>query len=58
MERPSPDDESVLPRKPASRSDPESTPRVPPPKTPANKPKVTPLDEDKNIEDGIEIKET
>jgi hypothetical protein len=49
MERPTADDDSALPPDPGSSSDPEPTPRHP---------KVTPLDEDKNIEDGIEIKET
>ena len=31
---------------------------VPEPDGRANKPKVTPLDEDKHIEDGIEVNET
>ena len=38
-------------------------PKIPPDQAPepdgrANKPKVTPLDEDKHIEEGIEINET
>jgi hypothetical protein len=57
-ERPKPDDESALPEDPAPGSDPGPTPRVPRPKTPANNLKVTPLDEDKNIEKGIEVNET
>ena len=50
MERPSPDPD------PGPDKDPNSPPRSP--KTPAENVKVTPLDEDKHIEQGIEIKET
>jgi hypothetical protein len=49
MERPNPDDEP----RPDSGPD-ERKPRDPKPQNP----KVTPLDEDKHIEDGIVIKET
>lgn len=52
IERPDPVDEPELPEDPAPVRDPEPAPRSP------KAPKVTPLDEDKNIEDGIEIKET
>ena len=67
MERPNPDDESALPPDPAPGSDPDPTPRYPKPRqvnhdarpeTLADNTKVTPLDEDKNIEDGIEVNET
>ena len=57
MERPSNDD-SALPPDPPPGSDPEPTPRFPRPETRAKKAKVTPLDPDKHIEDGIEVKET
>jgi hypothetical protein len=51
MERPNPDDE---PPPDSGPGDGERKPRDPKPQNP----KVTPLDEDKHIEDGIEIKET
>jgi hypothetical protein len=51
-ERPMPDDDSELPIDPAPGGDTERKPGK------TEKPKVTPLDENKNIEDGIEIKET
>jgi hypothetical protein len=66
-ERPSIDDEPELPPDPAPSSDPEPTPRVPRPskaghearpETLANNTKVTPLDEDNHLEDGIEVNET
>jgi hypothetical protein len=66
IERPNPDDESALPPDPAPSSDPEPTPRFPKPsqgkhdarwETLANNMQVTPLDEDKHIEDGIEVDE-
>jgi hypothetical protein len=55
MERPNPND-PALPEDPAPIRDPEPGRAVPKPvpKTP----KVTPLDEDKHIEDGIEVNET
>jgi hypothetical protein len=65
-ERPDPDDESAVPDDPVPASDPEPTPRHPKrskrhhgarPETLANNTKVTPLDEDKNLEDGIEVEE-
>ena len=55
-ERPNTDDESSLPEDPAPSSDPEQTPRSAKPR--ASNLKVTPLDEDKNIEKGIEVNET
>jgi hypothetical protein len=67
MERPDRDDQSALPPDPPPSSDPEPTPRAPRspavnhearPETLANNTKVTPLDEDKNIEEGIEVNET
>jgi hypothetical protein len=66
IERPNPDDESALPPDPPPSSDPEATPRFPNgqhpnrdarPETLANNVKLTPLDEDKNLEDGIEVEE-
>jgi hypothetical protein len=66
-ERPHPDDESALPEDPPPASDPEPTPRFPKqapadhdgrPERLASNTKVTPLDEDKNIEGGIEVNET
>ena len=65
-ERPRPDDEE-LSEDPPPASDPEPTPRFPKrapadhdarPERLADNTKVTPLDEDKNIEGGIEVKET
>jgi len=66
MTRPrKPDDEGVLPPDPPPASDPEPTPRFPKPvqrdashETLADNTKVTPLDEDKHIEHGIELNET
>jgi hypothetical protein len=64
--RPNPDDESALPPDPPPSSDPEPAPRYPKsqqpnhdarPETLANNMKVTPLDEDKHLEDGIEVEE-
>ncbi len=66
-ERPTRDDESALPPDPPPSSDPEPKPRFPKgprpnhdarPETLANNTKVTPLDEDKHLEDGIEVNET
>jgi hypothetical protein len=66
-ERPSPDDEPELPPDPAPSSDPEPAPRFPKrsnrnhearPETLADNTKVTPLDDDKHLEDGIEVNET
>ena len=66
-ERRNPDDESALPPDPPPSSDPEPKPRFPKaprpnhdarPETLANNTKVTPLDEDKHLEDGIEVNET
>jgi hypothetical protein len=51
IERPDPVDEPELPEDPAPVRDPEPDPRAP-------KPKVTPLDEAKHIQDGIEVNET
>lgn len=52
-------DESVRPEDPGRSSEPEPTPGTLKPSNPnRDKAKVTPLDEDKNVEDGIEIKET
>jgi hypothetical protein len=57
-ERRTPQDESALP------PDPPRFPKDPRPnhdarpETLANKTKVTPLDEDNNLKDGIEVKET
>ncbi len=62
-----PDDDAMLPEDPGPSSDPEPTPRFPKPskkkhearpETLADNTKVTPLDEDKNLEDGIEVNET
>ncbi|HET9864789.1 MAG TPA: hypothetical protein VFP37_15205 [Steroidobacteraceae bacterium] len=59
-------DESAVPDDPVPASDPEPTPRYPKrskrqhdarPETLANNTKVTPLDEDNNLKDGIEIDE-
>ena len=50
VERPNPDDESAVPPDPAPGSDPKPTL--------AKNVKVTPLDEDKHVEDGIEVHET
>ncbi len=67
IERPNPDDESALPEDPAPSNDPEPAPRFPKPARAnhdvrpeafAHNPKVTPLDEDKHIEEGIEVKVT
>jgi hypothetical protein len=66
MERSNVDDSGLPPDSaPGSEVDPargsSKTPSAKsktPPKTPAEGAKVTPLDEDKNIEEGIEIKET
>ena len=53
MERPNPDDPDFIPDPvPAGRTAPKPRDRPP------GKPKVIPLDEDKNLEKGIEIKET
>ena len=65
-QRPNPHDESAVPEDPPPASDPEPAPRFPKrkrgqdarPETLADDVKVTPLDEDKNIEGGIEVKET
>jgi hypothetical protein len=54
MERPSPDDEPEFQPAPVPGGEAERKPRDPKSKNP----QVTPLDEDKNVEDGIEIKET
>jgi hypothetical protein len=54
-ERPNPND-PALPEDPAPIRDPEPGRGVPKPAP--KKPKVTPLDENKNIEDGIEVNET
>jgi hypothetical protein len=51
-ERPKPDDDSELPMDPAPGADAARKPGK------SEKPKVTPLDENKHVEDGIEIKET
>ena len=67
IERPNPVDEPELPEDSAPIRDPDPAPDFPKPpqadhatrpKSPANNPKVTPLDEDKNIEEGIEVNET
>jgi hypothetical protein len=67
IERPNADDETALPPDPAPSSDPEPTPRFPKPprnrhdarpETLADNTKVTPLDEDKHLEEGIEVNET
>jgi hypothetical protein len=52
MQRPKPDDEPNRQRRPGSDAEPTR------PDTPPSKPEVTPLDEDKNLEDGIEVNET
>ena len=60
------DDASALPPDPPPGSDPEPVPRYPKgqgkrearPETLADNTKVTPLDPDKNLEDGIEVNET
>lgn len=54
MERPNPDDDSGSMPDAVPDGDPARKPRDP--KT--TNPKVTPLDDGKNIEGGIEIKET
>jgi hypothetical protein len=54
MERPNLDDYSDSQPDSAPGSDGKRKPRDPK----SGKPKVTPLDEEKHIEDGIEIKET
>lgn len=59
MERPNSDDHSALPPDPPPGSDPDPTPRYP--KSPEENDdarRVTPLDDDKHIEEGIEINET
>ena len=65
-ERPSPDDEPELPPDPPPASDPDPSPRYPMkaprkhdarPETLADNTKVTPLDEGKNLEHGIEVDE-
>lgn len=33
-------------------------PKIPPNQRPENEPEVTPLDENRNVEDGIEVNET
>ena len=67
MERPNTDDNRALPPDPPPGSDPDPTPRYPKPaeanhdarpETLANNTQVTPLDDDKNIEEGIEVNET
>lgn len=59
IERPRPADEPALPEDPPPGSDPDPAPHFPkPPEAGRQKPKVTPLDEDKNLEDGIEVNET
>jgi hypothetical protein len=58
IERPNPDEESALPDDPPPASDPDPTPRFPKQAPPAEKTKVVPLDEDENLEDGIEVNET
>jgi hypothetical protein len=67
MERPNTDDDSAFMPDPPPSSDPEPKPRVPKsprtnhdarPETLADNTKVTPLDEDKNLENGIEVNET
>ena len=67
IERPNPVDEPELPEDSAPIRDPDPAPDFPKPpqadhatrpKSPANNPKVTPLDEDKHIEGGIEVNET
>lgn len=52
MQRPKPDDESDRQRRPGGDGEAGR------PETPPSKPEVTPLDEDKNLEDGIEVNET
>ena len=54
MERPNPEDDPDSQPDTVPGSEPARQPRDPKP----TNPKVTPLDEDKNIERGIEIKET
>jgi hypothetical protein len=56
MQRPRPDDDSNVAPDLVPNDDRESTPKRP--GTPDQRAKVTPMDQDKNIEDGIEIKET
>ena len=66
MERSNVDDSGLPPDSaPGSEADPATgSPKAPtgksktPAETPAESAEVTPLDEDKNIEEGIEIKET
>ncbi len=67
MKRTKPADDSALPPDPPPSSDPEPTPRAPKspqvnhdarPETLADNTQVTPLDKDRNIEDGIEVNET
>jgi hypothetical protein len=54
MERPRPDDDSGIEQDPAADSGAERKPRDPK----SRQPEVTPLDEDKHAEEGIEVKET
>lgn len=56
MEQPSTDDES-LPGKPRAPNPPAGSGDVRP-QSPSRNPKVTPLDEDEKLKQGIEIKET
>jgi len=65
-EHPRTDDESALPPDPAPGSDPEPAPRYPgakrakrqaTPETLAKNPEVTPLDPDRNLEEGIDVEE-
>jgi hypothetical protein len=65
IERPDPVDEPDMPEDPAPVRDPDPAPRAPQqsnpdarPKVPPGKPKVTPLDEEQHIKEGIEVKET
>ena len=62
-----PENQSATPEDPPPSSDPEPTPRFPKrpkgnhdasPETLAGNVKVTPLDEDENLDDGIEVNET
>jgi len=64
--RPRADDEPALPPDPPPGGDPDLAPRFPKPsqrnrderpETHSDNTKVTPLDEDKNLENGIEIDE-
>jgi len=56
-ERPKPDDDDPLSDEPPPVSDPPPEPEFPKPLK-ARRAIVTPLDEDKNLEGGIEVKET